>query len=212
MGTARASTYSRRVAENLLPRSVAGTVIDALAEWRFSGETVDHGESTAVCGLCDHEELRYHFRIENEHTRRELWVGSQCILKFQVAVYEGSRRLSLADAQRKLAALTEKMRLDSCVKALRRVAAAEQNDILNAALEFYEKWKYLTPKLTFVVFWKLQHHRIDHNPSFFKVNLQRRKYRDDLQAMPTGRVHLFWSALTSSQRALAQRLGHPPPQ
>jgi hypothetical protein len=212
MSAGQTSTYEQRVADKVLPLSVAGVLSEALTEWRFSGETIDHGEPSATCGLCDHEELRYHFRISNDYTGRRLWVGSKCILQFEVAVYEGSRRLSFSEARRKLAILTEKMRLDSCLKALRRLAAAEDNDILRSALEFYEKHKYLTPRFAFVVFWKLQQHRVDHNPSFFKVNLRRQKYRDDLRDMPSGRVHMFWSALTASQREIAERLGHPPPR
>ncbi len=60
------------------------------------------------------------------------------------------------------------MRLEACIKALQTLAAAENNDVLRSALEYYQRNKKLTPKLAFVVFWRLRANRIDHNPSFFK--------------------------------------------
>jgi hypothetical protein len=60
----------------------------------------------------------------------------------------------------------QKMRLESCLKALRKLAGAENSDILENALAYYEKNKFLTPKLAFVVLWRLQHNKIDHSRKF----------------------------------------------
>ena len=212
MTWARASQYDQRVADNVLPLSVAGVLGEALTEWRFIEEVVDHEEATETCGLCDHEGLRYHFQIENEHTDNQLWVGSRCILKFEVAVYDDGRRLSPAEAKKKLDVLTDKMRLASCLKALKQLASSDDHAILRSALAFYERNKYLTPKFANVVFWKLKEFRIDHTPSFFRVNLKFKKYRDDLEHMSTHRVRRFWEALTSSQREMAMKFGHSPPR
>ena len=81
-------TYSQRVRENILPLSVANTLPEAFEEWFFTEDTIDHEKAIEDCQLCDQEQLRYHFKIENEYTNKALWVGSQCILKFQVAVYD----------------------------------------------------------------------------------------------------------------------------
>ena len=92
------------------------------------------------------------------------------------------------------------MRFTSCMNALRQLAQKENHNILDNALDFYQKNKYLTPKLSFVIFWRLKSHGIDHSPSFFKVSLKRDKYKNDLREMEPHRVHLIWPALTSSQR------------
>jgi len=206
------ATYTQRVRESILPLSVARTLPKAFEEWRFTGETCDHEEPIETCQLCGQEELRYHFEIANRFTHRTLQVGSQCILKFGVAVYDDDgRQLSHAEAKKRLQKLTEKMRLESCLAALERLAHTEQNEILSNALQYYRKNKELTPKQAFVVFWRMTENRIDHNPSFFDVTLRRQKYVDDLRDMPTGRVHYFWKALSSSQRKKAQELGHRPP-
>ena len=203
--------YTQRVCDSILPLSVGDTLPKAFEEWYFTEDVVDHEQPVETCQLCGQEELRYHFEIENQCTHKTLWVGSHCILKFDVAVFDEGRRLSAAEATKKLGKRTDKMRLDSCIKALQRLASAENNPRLQSALEYYQKNKKLTPKLAFVVFWRLKENRIDHKPSFFNITLKRQQYIDDLREMPTDRVRFFWTALSSSQRRLAEELGHLPP-
>ena len=205
------SGYTQRVQESILPRSVAGTLPAAFAEWAFTENTVDHEAPIETCELCGQQDLRYHFEIANHYTKATLWVGSHCILQFDVAVLEGGRRLSPEEAKRHLAKLTQQMHLQSCIEALERLAAAEVNPILTGALDYYRRNKKLTPKYAAVVFWKLQSFRIDHHPSLFKVELRRAQHIEDLRQMPTGRVHRFWGALSPAQRRKAIELGHCPP-
>lgn len=205
------STYPQRVADNILPLSLAGTLPDAFTEWYFTENIEDHEVANEDCELCDQEQLRYHFEIKNRHTNNRLWVGSSCILKFQVQVFDGDILLDAKASKKKLNELKQKMRLDSCIKALRSLAAEESNDILSNALEFYVKNKYLTPKFAFVVFWRLKKNKIDHSPSFFKISLKKDKYKRDLSQMEEDRVHIIWPALSSSQRKLAIDYGHTAP-
>ena len=205
------STYTQRVADSILPLSVAGTLPEAFQEWYFTDNIEDHMSADEECQLCGHEQLRYHFEIENELNKKQLWVGSSCILKFQVKVFENGTVLDVKGSKKKLDALTKKMRLDSCINALKALAKSEPSDILSNALDFYLKNKYLTPKYAFVVLWRLSHHKIDHHSSFFKVSLKKDKYKEDLKEMPRERVHLIWPALSSSQRELAIEYGHTAP-
>jgi len=69
----------------------------------------------------------------------------------------------------------------------------------------------LTPKFANVVFWRLQANNIDHDPSFFKVRLDKASYVADLAAMPPRNVRRIWKALTSAQRKKAVELGHVAP-
>lgn len=205
------SRYTQRVCDSILPLSVGDTLPSAFEEWYFTEEVVDHERPIETCQLCGQEELRYHFEIENQFTHNALWVGSHCILKFDVAVFDEGRRLSAAEATKKLAKLTDKMRLESCIKTLRRLASTENNPRLQSALEYYQRNKKLTPKLAFVVFWRLKENGIDHKPSFFNINLRKQQFMNDLRDMPTDRVHFFWSALSPSQRKQAIEFGHTPP-
>lgn len=204
-------SYLRRVAENILPRSLATTLPAAFREWHFTGDTVDHEVPEEVCQLCEQQGLRYHFEIRNDRTGHRLDVGSDCILKFQVAVFENGRELSPEEARAALAERMRQMRFESCMRALERLAKAEANDILTNALAYYRLHKALTPKLANVIFWRLQANSIDHDPSFFKVRLDRGSFVRDLQAMPLRNVHGIWKALTPAQRKKAEALGHTPP-
>lgn len=206
------SSYPQRVADNILPLSIAGTLPEAFSEWYFTEYTVDHEAANEDCELCNHEELRYHFEIKNRHTSYTLMVGSSCILKFQLQVFDNGRLLDESGSKRKLEDLKNKMRLESCISALTKVAAKENNEILKNALAFYQKNKFLTPKFAFVVLWRLQANNIDHSPSFFKINLNKDKYKKDLRTMETSRVQLIWPALSSSQRKIAERYGHEAPK
>jgi hypothetical protein len=205
------SGYSQRVRDSILPQSVAGTLPQAFAEWVFTENTVDHELPIETCQLCGQQELRYHFEIGNRYTQAALWVGSHCILQFDVAVLENGRRLSPDEAKRHLAKLTQKMQMEACIGALEKLAAREESPILSGALNYYRRNKKLTPKYAAVVFWKLQQFNIDHHPSFFQIELRRDQHIDDLRTMPTSRVHRFWGALTAAQRKKAIALGHGPP-
>ncbi len=206
------STYPQRVADNILPLSVAGKLTDAFKEWFFTERTEDHGRPTEDCELCNHEKLRYKFEIKNKNTNNKLWVGSSCILKFNVAVFDEGHVLNKSEAEKKLKALMNKMRLDSCIKALKKLAASENNDILENALNYYLKNKCLSPKFAFVVFWRLNANNIDYHPSFFKINLKKDNFKNDLKDMQTNRVHLIWYALSSSQKKMAIKFGHYAPK
>jgi hypothetical protein len=87
-------SYPQRVRDNILPLSVGGTLPEAFEEWSFTERTVDHEEAIETCQLCEHEDLRYHFEVKNALTYKTLWVGSQCIMKFNLSVFEQGRRLS----------------------------------------------------------------------------------------------------------------------
>ena len=123
-------TYTRRVRESILPLSIADTLPKAFGEWRFTGVTHGHEEPRETCQLCGQEELRYHFEIQNIFTNHSLDVGSHCILQLNVAVYKKGRRLAPADAKRQLDKLVQKIRLESCIRALERPARAENSQIL----------------------------------------------------------------------------------
>lgn len=205
------SNYPKRVWDNILPLSVGESLPEAFEEWSFTEIVRDHEQPTETCELCDQESLRYQFEICNTLTKHTLWVGSQCILRFGLSVFEAGRRLSPTDAKKKLERLTQQMRLNSCIGALEKLAVTENNSMLSNALKYYRANKYLSPKFAFVVLWRLKANKIDHNPSFFKINLKRSKYQEDLRHMKPGNVDMIWPALSSSQRQMALVMGHKAP-
>lgn len=57
------STYPQRVADNILPLSIAGTLSEAFEEWYFTENAKDYEYPCKNCELCDQENSRYHFEI-----------------------------------------------------------------------------------------------------------------------------------------------------
>lgn len=205
------NTYPQRIRESILPLSVASTLPEAFREWAFTGHAEDHETATKTCQLCQQEALRYQFEIHNRFTNATLMVGSQCILRFGVSVFEDGRLLSREDAQKKLNRAMQQMKGESCVRALEAIANEEDHQILVNALIYYRKNGYLSPKFAFVVLWRLGRTAIDYNPSFFKIALKKKQHQDDLRDMDPSRVRVLWPALTATQRDIAKRLGHTSP-
>jgi len=203
--------FTARVRDSILPLSEATTLPAAFREWCFTERTEDHGAPIETCRLCGQEGLRYHFEIGNERTDETLWVGSHCILKFDVAIMREGRRLTPQDAKRRLTELQNEMQLKACVAALEKLTATETNSILIGALKYYKRFGVLTPKYANVVFWRLATNRIDHQASFFKIELKRQQHIDNLQAMTPRELGRIWPALSSAQRKKAIALGHKPP-
>ena len=64
-------------------------------QWTHTGQFKDHGKPTAVCDLCGNTGLRYHFLVANRQTGEAIWVGSECVLNFdlsEAAVHARQRR------------------------------------------------------------------------------------------------------------------------
>lgn len=203
--------YSQRIRDSILPLSVGDTLPKAFEEWSVTDRVVDHETPEETCEFCGQESLRYQFEIRNTLNGNTLWVGSQCILKFGLSVFEKGRVLTPEQAKKKIGRMMDQMRQDSCIRALESLAASENNEILSNALRYFKQNKYLSPKQAFVVLWRLNKHKIDHSPSFFKIDLKHDRFKAQLREMEPTRVHLLWPALTSSQRAMAIRYGHNAP-
>jgi hypothetical protein len=201
--------YLDRVRDNVVPLSKSDDVREALREWKFTDYVVDHRKPLATCELCDQQQVRYHFEIVNRNTRNKLLVGSTCILRYELGVYDKGELLDDVDARKKLTKLREELRFNSCLSALREAFEVEGNSNIENALSYMKSRGYLTPKYAFVVLWRLKANGIDHNPRSFKVRLRTDRQKSDLEMMSTFKVNTIWPALTTSQRRLAQRLGHP---
>jgi hypothetical protein len=101
---------SNKIYNQILQVSQEKEEIDkAIREWRFSGEFKDHQKPSATCELCGNSGLRYHFRIVNRVTGELLWVGSQCILNFDLSHPKANveRSLSSSDKRKQIQAEIE---------------------------------------------------------------------------------------------------------
>lgn len=101
----KTNSFSQKFEQTILEISQESQQIDlAIKEWRFSGAFQDHGAPTARCELCGNTGLRYHFRVFNQKTGEALWVGSQCILNFDITGFDPNKtsRRSQKEKQQEL--------------------------------------------------------------------------------------------------------------
>ena len=54
-----------------------------MIEWYFNTIWIDHGDPITYCDDCGREENRFAFQIQNINDGRKLWVGKDCVLKYQ---------------------------------------------------------------------------------------------------------------------------------
>ncbi len=201
-------SYPQRVSNNLLPLSIAGNLPEAFTEWQFTEEIHDHESAEEICELCDKEQLRYHFRIVNTLNENKLWVGSTCILRFDIAVLgDDGIVLDNVNAKKKLNKLTEKMHQDYCFKALEAIVQKESHPALQNALDYYKANKFFTPKYAAMVLWRLDSNNIPHNASFFKIRINKDQWKEDLKKLKPIQFKTIYKSLTDSQRKLAVKLG-----
>lgn len=74
--------WIKRVVKNLTALSVEKRDFKkARQEWKYLG-LEDNEVCDMDCQLCDHEDIRYEYRIQNIHNSNEMVVGSSCIEKF----------------------------------------------------------------------------------------------------------------------------------
>ncbi len=74
--------WIKRVISNLTQQSVEKRNFSkARQEWIYLG-LEDNETCDMDCELCDHEEIRYEYRIQNQLNSNEMVVGSSCIEKF----------------------------------------------------------------------------------------------------------------------------------
>lgn len=77
--------------KNLLPLSRNQTDFKtALTEWEWTGDCEDYEQCIEQCQLCEQDDLRYHYTIENRHTKQQLLIGSSCIEKFDITVRDAN--------------------------------------------------------------------------------------------------------------------------
>ncbi|EPW6854196.1 hypothetical protein ACWOVA_004441 [Vibrio parahaemolyticus] len=208
--TERVNPWLERTIANLVPLSKADIFSNACKEWIFSGEVVDYGEATEQC---EHDELRYHFLIENGCNSNQLWVGSSCILRFEEIVVLDENERELLDQKERKKVLDKALKakqIDSSLDPLRalwRVAFEKRSTIHNMALEIKDG-KSLPPDSLRVLFELMAEHNIAFRASDYSVNLRSEIYQFQLSYMPKDMQKNIWLCMSKQQKdKFRERLG-----
>jgi hypothetical protein len=203
--------YLPRIKRTLFPLShERNDFRKAISEWDYTGKYRSNDDCCAGCGLCGHPGLRYEFEIRNRCTGATLFVGSECIKKFQIRATDYERRkLSAIETQHKVAddrrQLQKVARDRYVVSKLLEATKADNEFDLEDFLTYWTEHGAFTPNQLSFLFWRLGESAIPYECASFKVKIRRSRERDQLSSMPGWKLEKIWPALSPSQRRWCSR-------
>ncbi|EOC1805615.1 hypothetical protein ACI1G1_003401 [Vibrio cholerae] len=203
--TERVNPWLVKSIENLMPLSLSDTFTFACKEWRFTGEVIDHLTATEQCELCEHDELRYHYLIENNHNANKLWVGSSCILRFGeiVVLDENNQEIRVKeDREKALEKALKAKQIDMTLEPLRklwRVATQHRGWVLSMANEIKDG-KALPPENLKSLFQLMHTHAISFKAEDYSVNLRQEFFQFQLLYMERDMQKLIWLCMSKQQK------------
>lgn len=205
MAKEKTNPWLDRAVKNLLSISVAENLKEALNEWVFKGKVIDYGCTCKYCELCEHDRLRYHFKIENKLNRRSLLVGSSCILRFEeITVYDTHGEIvTIRESREKiLKEAIKSKKLDLSLDPFRqlwRVEYAQREYIKAQAIELKTTGS-LPPCDLIQLFKLLEKNQIEFKPEDYAVNLQTSIQKYELLSMNREGQRLIWRVMSQQQR------------
>ena len=172
--------------------------------WRYHGNVIDLGKPSETCQLCGQQDLRYHFEIVHRTNGNELWVGSECIKRFEIDVVQNGSVLSQKAAHRKVdrdrRAIEKQARTRSVINSLLQLAAVDPDFKIDDFIRYYSDRGAFTPKQMSFLQWRFSEKGINHNQSHFKVSLRRDREQDQIKRMEDWKRQKLAPYLSASQR------------
>ncbi|MGJ4734783.1 hypothetical protein [Leptospira levettii] len=198
--------WAQKIAKNIFPLSKENKKLDkALSEWIYTGEMNDLEEADETCQLCDHPNIRYQFLIRNIHTQNYLWIGSECITKFNIHATDESG--NVLDKQETL----DKVRKDKrnlitdakekrMIKSLIELATKDNEFNIENFIKYYKERNAFTPSQLSLLIWRLEKKGIKFEKSNFKMTIKRNREKEQLEEMEDWKIKKIWECMTSSQK------------
>ncbi|MFZ1570653.1 MAG: hypothetical protein WAT29_17685 [Thiolinea sp.] len=112
----------KRARENLVIHSESKDFDLAKKEWEDATNGLPCTPS-CVCDICTTAGLHHRFEIKNTKTNSRLWVGSDCIEKFGVAVFDanGKQITNKKEIERQFTKRKQEIDRKACVELLREL-------------------------------------------------------------------------------------------
>lgn len=191
--------------KNLLPLSKEKIDFQkALREWSFTGEIKYHEQATEICEVCEHENLKYHFEIMND-LQNHLWVGSKCIEKFDIVVFDENRK---EITTKKELYLQNQARKKHILNVLFDLSFSETNDYIKNypksyldkfCIRHYDTHKEFNPKILNYLFLRLDEEGIFYNKKAFKIKIKSNDSKNKLLKLSELQFDRIKKALTTNQ-------------
>jgi len=201
--------WIERITKNIFPLSFNKQDIRAaLDEWEYRGEMNDQIEPNSICELCDHSYIRFQFEIVNKNNSNNLLIGSECITKFGVKVFDEMGNLldgvhakdKVAKDRRKLVVEAKIKNMFNSILALCKIQEEKLN--FENFINDYQKRGAFTPKQLSTLFWRLENNKIPHVKTDFKLYITKPSYKQQLLGMKDWELKRLWPALSLPQRKL----------
>lgn len=184
----------------------------AVEEWGYFGNFHDNDISSAECQLCGQQHIRYEFEIVNRHNDNNLLVGSECITKFGITVFDEygnkitgkSARARVTGDRRKLVANAQ---TQSVINSLLALASKDADFKIHDFIRYYQERGAFTPRQLSLLMWRLKAQRVPHNKAHFKLTIKRDREKHDLLRLEDFKLQQIAPCLSASQRIWLERNG-----
>lgn len=201
--------WAVRSTDNIFSFSVnKSNLSQALKEWLYTGDMFDLEQPIEECELCEHPEIRYQFKIINQHNGNEMLVGSECINKFQIIATDTygnllnnkeSRRKVNRDKRHLVTEARRKRQINTLLE-LARVEVEERFDI-NSFIDYVQDRDAFTPNQLTFLFWRLKENKIEYNNADFKLIICRNREKNQLLEMSDWKIRQLWKSMSSNQQS-----------
>ena len=169
--------WKNKSIENLLQFSIEKKDHAVAAkEWRFSGNVIDHCIANQICQLCEGENLRYHFEINNKSKEMSLLVGSSCIKKFDISVFDNDG-IELFGVQKdsflkkKIQEKKNELLLEQLRSLWSKLPTGKKEEIA-FYVSNYKRKKGFSPEEIIFIFAQMNKHHIEYTDVLYKVSLR----------------------------------------
>lgn len=176
----------------------------AIKEWTFSGEVIEYDEAVYICDLCNNNNLIRHFKIYNE-IGNEMLVGSECIKKFEIPVFNEYSEKIENDVVNYLNKYSQRIHI---LKILDELISKNNTDKIQEYYKIkldefclieYNKNNKLTARIVNYLFKRFEEENLIYKPKNFKININSKKNKLNFLSLSNVQFNRIKNVLSKTQ-------------
>ena len=179
--------------------------------WKYTGRFKDNRVPQAVCDLCGNKGLRYQFLVVHAETGEALWVGSQCVLLFDVSLkyVRRSQNQARKREQDEIKEIPEEQ-FNQIILELQAIyphLTDREQRRLRWAMGKFQRREAFSPGDLAWLFMRMAYLEIVPEFHCYPITLHTKQDRTEIRQMTLTELQLISACLTTEQRALCQEWG-----
>lgn len=180
-------------------------------QWAYTGNFRDHGKPLAVCEMCGNSRLRYHYLVAHRTTGEAIWVGSQCVLNFELGEDAQKHRQKIQrDARQAHHEQIHQDRVQSLIEQLQaayqKAGQSEQRKIRWMVGKFQRRGAF-PPRDAAWLLQVLLVCGVQPEVENFPISLRTKREKAELRGLSVTEKKLVSACLTEEQIQLCAQLG-----